>query len=188
MPWSRAGHVKVTWSRFCVNDPDIESSFVSNQTVRSTSLLPSSSLLYRLGYNLLSYRLGYNLPYISTSSFWSRNPMCLTEPRPSSLLDGRLAWKNYLQISAFLDPVVVEREGVSHALWKATGGATSKVVTRRLAGRSQAWLSGRQHQFLLPSCVVEARLPCVVETAEGLDVTLDDPAGLRRWILIDGWM
>ena len=88
-------------------------------------------------------------------------------------------------------------EGVPHALWKATGGATSEVVRRRLAGRGQAWLSGRQHQLLpgLPCvvearlpCVVEARLPCVVETAEGLDVTLDDPAGLRRWILMDSWM
>ena len=37
--------------------------------------------------------------------------MCLTEPRPSSLLNGRLARKDYLQISAFLDPVVVERGG-----------------------------------------------------------------------------
>ena len=27
------------------------------------------------------------------------------------MLDGRLARKNYLQISAFLDPVVVERGG-----------------------------------------------------------------------------
>ena len=30
------------------------------------------------------------------------------------------------------------------------------------------------------SCVVKARLSCMVETVEGLDVTLDDPAGLRR--------
>ena len=83
------------------------------------------------------YRLGYNLPYISTSSFWSRSPTRFTEPRPSSLLDGRLARKDYLQISAFMDLVVVEREGVPHALQKkATGGATSKVVRRRLAGRS----------------------------------------------------
>ena len=39
-------------------------------------------------------------------------------------------------------------EGVLHALWKATGGATSEVVRRRLAERGQAWLSGRQHQLL----------------------------------------
>ena len=166
----------VTWRS---RDPDIDSSFASNRTVTSTLSLPPSSLLYRLG---------YNLPYISTSSFWSRSSTCLTEPRPSSLLDGRLARKDYLQISAFLDPVIVEREGVLHALWKSIGGATSEVVRRRLAGRGQAWLSGRQHQLLSLSYVVEARLPCVVETAEGLDVTLDDPASLRWWILIDSWM
>ena len=58
----------------------------------STSSLPPSSPLYQLG---------YNLSYISTSFFWSRSPTRLTEPRPSSLLDGRLARKDYLQISAF---------------------------------------------------------------------------------------
>ena len=79
-------------------------------------------------------------------------------------------------------------EGVPHALWKATEGATSKVLRKRLAGRSQAWLSGRQHQFLPSSCIVEARFSCVVEIAEDLDVTLDNSAGLRKWILIDGWM
>ena len=121
----------ITWRS---RDPDIDSSFASNRTVTSTLLLPPSSL---------SYRLGYNLSYISSSFFWSRSSTCLTELRPSSLLDGRLAKKDYLQISAFLDPVMVEREGVPHVLWKATGGATSEVVIRRLAGRGQAWLSGR---------------------------------------------
>ena len=123
-------------------------------TVTSTSSLPPSSLSYRLGYNLLSYRLGYNLPYISTSSFWSRSPTCLTEPRPSSLLDGRLARKDYLQISAFLDLVVVEREGVPHALqdgWLDAARPDSRDVNISF--------------YRLP-CVVEARLPCVVETAE----------------------
>ena len=36
--------------------------------------------------------------------------------------------------------------------------------------------------------MVKARFSYVVETAEGLVVTLDDLAGLRRWILIDDWM
>ena len=76
-------------------------------------------------------------------------------------------------------------EGVLHALWKTTRGATSEVVRRQLAGRNQAWLLGRQHQLLLPSCVVEARLPCMEETIEGLNVTLNDPAGLCKEILID---
>ena len=33
--------------------------------------------------------------------------------------------------------------------------------------------------------MVEARFLCVVEITEGLDVTLDNPTGLRRCILID---
>ena len=45
---------------------------------------------------------------------------------------------------------------VPHALWKTIEGATSKVVRRRLARRSQAWLSGRQHQ-LLPGLLVWSR-------------------------------
>ena len=62
------------------------------------------------------------------------------------------------------------------------------MLRRRLAGRGQTWLLGHQHQLLSPFYVVEARLPYVKETAEGLDVILDDLAGLRKWILIDGWM
>ena len=92
-------------------------------------------------------------------------------------------------------PVVVERETFYNK--KPLEEPRVKWWERRLAGRGQTWLLGRQHQLLpgLPcvvearfSCVVEARLPLMVETAEGLDVTLDDLAGLRRWILMDGWM
>ena len=55
-------------------------------------------------------------------------------------LEYKLSRKDYLQINAFPDLVVVEREEYPHALQrKATGGgATSKVVRRRLAGRGQA--------------------------------------------------
>ena len=94
---------------------DLNSSFAFNQTfnqtVTSTSLLPPLSLLYRLGYNLL---------YISTSFFWSRSPTRLTEPRLSSLLDGRLARKDYLQISAF--PIRwwwSERRSTMESHWKS---------------------------------------------------------------------
>ena len=86
----------VTWSDSVSSSHvipiNLDSSFAYNQTVANTLLLPPSSLSYRLGYNLL---------YISTSSFWSRSPTRFTEPRPSSLLDGRLTRKDYLQISAF---------------------------------------------------------------------------------------
>ena len=107
-----------------------------NQTVINILSLPLSSFLYQLGYNLFSYQLGYNLflyrlrynlLYSNTSSFWSKSPMYLTE-------SSRLARKDYLQISVFLDPVVVKQKGIFHALWKATGEATNKVVKRRLAG------------------------------------------------------
>ena len=109
-------------------DPNINSSFASNQTVTSTLLLPPSSFSYRLGYNFL---------YISTSSFWSRSPTCLTEPRPSSLLDGRLARKDYLQISAFLDPVVVERGGSSRSMeshWRSHEWSGEKTAGRTRSG------------------------------------------------------
>ena len=36
--------------------------------------------------------------------------------------------------------------------------------------------------------MVEARFLCMVETVKGLDVTLDDLAGLCKWILIDSWI
>ena len=62
------------------------------------------------------------------------------------------------------------------------------MVRRRLARRGQTRLLGGQHQLLPPFCIVEACLPYVVKTVEGLDVTLDNLAGLRRWILIDRWM
>ena len=35
-------------------------------------------------------------------------------------------------------------------------------------------------------CMVKARFPCMMEIIEGLDVTLDDLAGLHRWIVMDG--
>ena len=133
MLWLYAGYVLATWSQFYINSHNIESFFVFNQTVTRILWLPNSSLLYRLGYNLFLYRLGYNLLYINTSSFWSRSSMHLTEL-------SRLARKNYLQISTFLNPVMVKQKRVSHTLWKATGGAISKVVRKQLTGRSQAWI------------------------------------------------
>ena len=170
-----------------LRDFDIKSSFVSNQTVTSTLSSLFSFLLYQLGYNLLSYRLGYNLLYISTSSFWSRSLMHLTKPRPSSLLDGWLVKKDYLQISAFLDLVVMEQGSSSRSMkshWRSHEWSGEKTASRTQLGLTLR----RQHQLLLPFCIVKARLPCMVETEEGLDVTLDDLAGLRRWILMDSWI
>ena len=83
--------------------------------------------------SLLSYRLGYNLLYINTSSFWSRSSTRLSEP----LLDCWLGRKDYLQISAFPDPVVVEQEGVPHALQESHWRSHGEVVRRRLVRRGQ---------------------------------------------------
>ena len=127
MPWSHDGYVTVIWSRLYVNShvipilsppsllTKLPISFIlksyifhfqlstSLATVTSILLLPPLSPLYRLGYDLFLYRFEYNLLYISISSFWKRSSTYLTKPRPSNLLDSRLAKKNYLQISAFLN-------------------------------------------------------------------------------------
>ena len=36
--------------------------------------------------------------------------------------------------------------------------------------------------------MVEAYFPCIVKTVEGLNITLDNPASLHRWILMNDWM
>ena len=64
--------------------------------------------------------------------------MCFIKPRLNSLLDGQLTRKNYLQISGFLDLVLVEQEKVPHTLQKATKRATKKVVKKQLVERNLA--------------------------------------------------
>lgn len=55
----------------------------------------------------------------------------------ASLLDCQLTRKDYLEINFFPDLVILEQEGNFYSLqWKATGGATNKVV-RETAGRTQ---------------------------------------------------
>ena len=88
--------------------------------------------------------------------------------------------------------MVVEREEYPHALQKkATGGATSEVI-RETAGWTRPSLtlgtstpastrpSWRQ-SYIAMSCGNNAKV-------EGLDVTLDDPAGLCGWDLMDDQM
>ena len=104
----------------------------------------------------------------------------------------KLLRKDYLQINAFPDLVVVEREEYPHALQKkATRRATSKVVrevtswtwpgltlgTSTPASTRLFW----QQSYIAMSCSNKARV-------EGLDITLDDPAGLHGWVLMDGRM
>ena len=67
--------------------------------------------------------------------------------------------KDYLQISVFLDPVVMKQEGVPHALLKVIGGVMSKVVRRQLTKRGQARILRCQYQLLSSiSYMVKARL------------------------------
>ena len=91
------------------------------------------------------HRIYVVAPLIQTLKI--RSPMCLTEARSRlevlrvlRKLEYKLLRKDYLQINAFPNLVVVEQEEYPHALQrKATGrGATGKVVRKRLARRSQA--------------------------------------------------
>ena len=66
---------------------------------------------------------------ISTSSFWSRSLMCRMWAKQAICFDSWPTREDYLQINAFPNLVVIEREEYPHALQrKATRGATSKVV------------------------------------------------------------
>ena len=104
-------------------------------------------------------------------------------------LEYKLSRKDYMQINAFLNLVVVEREEYPHALQrKATGKATSEVV-KEMAGWTRPGLtlgisspastrSSWRQSYIVMSCGNNARV-------KDLDITLDDPAGLRGWILMD---
>ena len=119
-------------------------------------------------------------------------PLRLEVLRILRKLEYKFSRKDYLQINAFPDLVVVEREEYPHTLQrKATGGATSEVV-RETAGWTRLGLTFRtstlastrpswQQSYIAMSCGNNARV-------EGLDVTLDDPAGLCGWVLMDGRM
>ena len=143
-------------------------------------------------YNLISLVLAR--PLINISFFWSRSPIHCIWAKQAICFDPWLTRKDYLQTNAFPNLVVVEQEECPHALQrKATGGgAMSKVVRRRLAGRGQAWPLGRQHQ-LLPGPpggrVTSQQMSCGNNArVKGLDVTLDDPADLCGWALMNGRM
>ena len=141
-------------------------------------------------YNLIS--LISTQPSISTSSFWSRSLTRCMWAKQAVCFDLQLTREDYLQTNVFPNLEVVEQEECPHALQKKAtrGEAISKVVRRWLAGRGQDWPLGRQHQ-LLPGLsggrVTLQQMFCGNNArVEGLDVTLNDPAGLRGWVLING--
>ena len=119
-------------------------------------------------------------------------PLRLKVLRVLRKLEYKLLRKDYLQINAFPDLVVVEQEEYPHALQKkATRKATSEVV-REMAGWTRPGLTlgtstpASTRPFWRQSYIA---MSCGNNTTiEGLDVTLDDPAGLRRWVLMDSWM
>ena len=118
-------------------------------------------------YNLISLVL--TRPPIRTSSFWSRSPMCYMWAKQAICFNFWLMRKDYLQTNAFPNLVVVKREEYPHALQKKTTGGrvTSKVVRRRLAGHSQTWLLGRQHQLLPDRPGGRITSQCLAVTMQG---------------------
>ena len=122
------------------------------------------------------------------------------KPSPIKQNAWAQAYKNYLQINAFPNLVVVEREGGSHALQKK---ATGRAV---VSDERDGWLDAAKPDswdvnisfyrafsvWWRPAFPVWRRPVFPVwwrrQKVEGLDVTLDDPADVRRWILVNGWM
>ena len=114
------------------------------------------------------------------------------KPSPIKQNAWAQAYKDYLQINAFPDLVVVEQEGSPHALQKqATRGAA-------MSGERDGWLDAARPDswdvnisfyrafpvWWRPAFPVWRRPVFPVwwrrQKVEGLDVTLDDPAGVRR--------
>ena len=144
---AREGHVIPTlcqWLRDPDIDPniDLDSSFAFNQTsnifypkILHASMsdfdLPCHQAPRRRHPHLSCIKLGYQLA-LALSKVEVLH--VAYEPLPIKQNAWAQAYKDYLQINAFPDLVVVEREGNPHALQrKATGGATSEVV-RETAG------------------------------------------------------
>ena len=94
-----------------------------------------------------SYRLGYNL---STSSFWSRSPTCriwafADQAECLSTSSRRLLADQCLSRSGGGGARRVNSRSTKESHWRSH----SEWWERRLAGRGQAWLLGRQHQLWL---------------------------------------
>ena len=154
------------WSR----DPDIESSFASNRTsnIFHPKILHASFSASDLPRHRAPHRCHPHLPRTDSDTTYSRTDSDTTSHTSALALSGAKVLRVLRSqgqaacLMAGLREKTTYRsapswirwwwsEGVPHALWKATGGATSKVVRRRLTGRGQAWRSGRQHQLLPPS-------------------------------------
>ena len=136
------------WSR----DPDIESSFTSNQTSNifnpkilhasfSASNLPRHRALHRC----LGQLPRTNLDTTSYTLALALSGVEVLHVFQSHCLIAGSREKTTYRSAPFPSGGGRARDALQK---KATGGATSEVLRSRLAGRSQAWFSGRQHQLL----------------------------------------
>ena len=145
MSWSHKNHVisiVCHWSR----DPniDLDSSFAFNQIFNIFHLILYASLSAS---NLLCTNSDIT-PYTSALAFPRAKVLCVLQSRgQAAYLMAGLREKTTYRSAPFWIRWWWSEE-VLHALWKATGGATSELVRRQLAGRSQAWLSEHQYPLL----------------------------------------
>ena len=148
---SRESHVISTlcqWSR----DSNIESSFASNQTsnIFTPKILHASFSASDLPCHWAPHcRLG-QLPCTDSDTTSHTSALALSRAEVLRVFQSRCLIAGSREKTTYRSaPFPSGGGGARDALQKkATGGATSEVVRSRLAGRSQAWLLGRQHQLL----------------------------------------
>lgn len=78
--------------------------------------------------------------------------------------------------------MVVKREGNPHALQRKITRETIDKVVREIVGKAQPGLT------LVTSISASTKSALIAHMAESLDITLDNLAGVRRLILLDGWI
>ena len=151
MPWLHDGHViglYVQWSR----DPDIKSSFASNQT----SNIFNPKILYVLfsASDLSYYRAPHccfsQLPHTNSNTTFYTSALVFSGAEVLHVFQSRCLIAGLREKTTYRSAPFPSGGGRARDVLqrKATGEATSKVVRSWLAGCSQAWLSGRQHQLL----------------------------------------
>ena len=148
---SREGHVIPTlcqWSR----DPDIESSFASNQTSNlfNPKILHASFSTSDLPRHRAPHRCLGQFPHTDSNTTFHISALAFFGAEVLRVFQSHCLIAGSREKTTYRSaPFPSGGGGARDALQrKATGGATSKVVRSRLAGRSQAWLLGCQHQLL----------------------------------------
>ena len=191
MPWSRDGHVielYVQWLR----DPDIESSFASNQT--SNIFNPKILHASLSAPNLPRYRHEHLVvdTLISTKLFLKKKSYVslMSRRRSSKMLEHKL-----IKITCRSMPFSIwwwwSERGV-FTLFKGKPLEEPRWAMRETAGWTRPGLTLGTSTSASTAFPVWRRSVFPVwwrrQKVESLDVTLDDPAGVRRWILVNGRM